>query len=99
MQKRFITSGPDKQVDKTPLASDRNSHLLFYSYITGWIMDGTNDWEQYFLKDFYSYIQAFSLRVHNKKIIFSYFSIKTYVVGTQKNRLNKKVLLSSQNIW
>ena len=29
---------------------------------------------------------------------FSYFSTKTYVVGTQKNRLNKTVLLSTQNI-
>ena len=30
--------------------------------------------------------------------IFSYFSTKTYVVGTQNNRLNKTVLLSTQNI-
>ena len=29
---------------------------------------------------------------------FSYFSAKTYVVGTQKNRLNETVLLSKQNI-
>ena len=28
----------------------------------------------------------------------SYFSNKTYVVGTQKNRLNETVLLSIQNI-
>ena len=28
---------------------------------------------------------------------FSYFSSKTYVVGTQKNRLNETVLLSTQN--
>ena len=28
----------------------------------------------------------------------SYFSTKTYVVGTKKNRLNEKILLSSQNI-
>ena len=28
----------------------------------------------------------------------SYFSTKTYVVGTQKNRLNETVLLSTQNI-
>ena len=32
------------------------------------------------------------------KIFFSYFSIKAYVVGTQKNRLNETVLLSTQNI-
>ena len=29
---------------------------------------------------------------------FSYFLTKTYVVGTQKNRLNETVLLSTQNI-
>ena len=28
----------------------------------------------------------------------SYFSTKTYVVGTQKNRLNETVLLGTQNI-
>ena len=32
------------------------------------------------------------------KISFSYFSTKTYVVGTQKNRLIETVLLSTQNI-
>ena len=31
-------------------------------------------------------------------IFFSYFSTKAYVVGTQKNRLNEMVLLSTQNI-
>ena len=31
------------------------------------------------------------------KIIFSDFSTKTYVVGTQKKRLNETVLLSTQN--
>ena len=31
------------------------------------------------------------------KAIF-YFSSKTYFVGTQKNRLNETVLLSTQNI-
>ena len=30
--------------------------------------------------------------------LFSYFSTKTYVVGTQKNRLNETILLSTQNI-
>ena len=33
-----------------------------------------------------------------QKNIFSYFSTKTYVVGTQKNLLNEMVLLSTQNI-
>ena len=33
-----------------------------------------------------------------QKNIFFYFSTKTYVVGTQKNRLNETVLLSTQNI-
>ena len=31
------------------------------------------------------------------KNYFSYFSMKTYVVGTQKNRLIETVLLSTQN--
>ena len=33
-----------------------------------------------------------------QKNIFSYFSTKTYLVGTQNNRLNKTVLLSTQNM-
>ena len=37
-----------------------------------------------------------SLRVRVKN---NYFSTKTYVVGTQKNRLNETVLLSSQNMF
>ena len=37
------------------------------------------------------------LRVLTKKL-FSYFSTKPYVVGTQKNRLNEAVLLSTHNI-
>ena len=32
------------------------------------------------------------------KLFFLYLSTKTYVVGTQKNRLNETVLLSTQNI-
>ena len=32
------------------------------------------------------------------KNVFSYFSTKTYDVGTQKNRLNEMVLLSTRNI-
>ena len=38
------------------------------------------------------------LRVCTKELIFL-FSIKTYVVGTQKNRLNETALLSTQNIY
>ena len=33
------------------------------------------------------------------KILFSYFSTKLYVMGTQQNRLNEMVLLSTQNIF
>ena len=33
-----------------------------------------------------------------QKYIFSYFSTKTYVVGSQKNHLNETVLLSTHNI-
>ena len=36
------------------------------------------------------------LRVRTGKIIY-YFSTKTYVLGTQKNRLIETVLLSTQN--
>ena len=36
------------------------------------------------------------IRVGNWNL-FSYFSTKTYVVGTQKNRLDETVLLSTQN--
>ena len=32
------------------------------------------------------------------EIYIFYFSSKTYVVGTQKNRLNKTIPLSTQNI-
>ena len=43
-------------------------------------------------------LQAFNFeRVTEKQ--FSYFSTKTYVVGTEKNRLNETVLLSTQNIY
>ena len=42
-------------------------------------------------------IQGLQIRVCNKKKN-SYFSTKTYVVDTQKNRLNETVLLSNQII-
>ena len=35
---------------------------------------------------------------NNIKIFFSYFRIKVFVVGTQKNPLNETVLLSTQNL-
>ena len=38
-----------------------------------------------------------TLRVCNRKITFL-FSTKTYVMGTQKNRLNETVCLSTQNM-
>ena len=37
-----------------------------------------------------------SLRVSKSKIIFLFIN-QTYVVGTQKNRLNETVILSTQN--
>ena len=43
--------------------------------------------------------QAVNIELINyKQIYFSYFSTKTYVVGTQKNRLNETFLLGTQNI-
>ena len=44
-----------------------------------------------------SNISGLKLRVCNEDLI-SYFSTKTYVVGTQKNCLNETILLSTQNI-
>ena len=41
--------------------------------------------------------QAFSKECVMKNI-FSYFSTNTYIAGTQNNRLNEMVLLSTQNI-
>ena len=37
-------------------------------------------------------------RYSNTRNYFAYFCTKTNVVGTQKNRLNETVLLSTQNI-
>ena len=45
--------------------------------------------------------ESYCAGVSNKHCLltfFIYFSPKTYVVGTQKNRLNEAVLLSTQNI-
>ena len=43
-------------------------------------------------------LSGLKLRERNENLSFSYFSTKTYDVGTQKNRLNETVLLSTQNI-
>ena len=40
-----------------------------------------------------AYVRPLVKSVYQKKIYFSYFKTKTYVVGTQKNRLNETVLL------
>ena len=47
----------------------------------------------YDVKFWISSMQGLKIKVCNKKI--SYFSAKTYVVGTQKNILNETVLLST----
>ena len=47
--------------------------------------------------DLFESVLGLQVRVCNGKL-FSYFSTKTYVVGTQKNRLSGTVLLSTQNI-
>ena len=41
------------------------------------------------------YTSGLQVRERSGKLFF-YFSTKTYVVGTQKNRLNEAVLLSTQ---
>ena len=38
------------------------------------------------------------IRECTKNYYYFYFSTKTYVMGTQKNRLNEMVLLSTQNM-
>ena len=43
-------------------------------------------------------IHKYNVKIIGSDSKFSYFSSKTYVVGTQKNRLNETVLLSTQNI-
>ena len=43
-------------------------------------------------------LQDFKVTSALQKFDFLKFSTKTYVVGTQKNRLNETVLLSTQNI-
>ena len=45
---------------------------------------------------FFMLTSCLQIRAHYWKLI-SYFSNKTYVVGTQKNRLNKTLLLSNPN--
>ena len=42
--------------------------------------------------------QGLQIRVRNLKAFLFYLSTKTFVVDTQKNRLNETVLLSIQNI-
>ena len=49
-----------------------------------------------FLADYLYTLSGLQTRVRNQKL-FSYFATKTYVVGTQKNRLNETFLLSIQN--
>ena len=44
------------------------------------------------------YLSGHQIRVV-LEIYYLYFLSKTYVVGTQKNRLNEMVLLSTQNIY
>ena len=53
--------------------------------------------EKVYSNSIYNNISGLKLRVRNKNLFF-YFSTKTYVVGTQKKRLNETVLLSTQNI-
>ena len=52
-------------------------------------------WRNYCCYEAYKF-QA--LRVRTKKLIFLFLN-QTYVVGTQKNRLNETILFSTQNIW
>ena len=52
--------------------------------------------QTWYTKFFKYHISGPQIRVRTGKL-FSYFSTQTYVVGTQKKRLNETVLLSTQN--
>ena len=45
-----------------------------------------------------TWIRPLVSSAYQKNVCFFYFSTKTYVVDTQKNRLNETVLLSTQNM-
>ena len=57
----------------------------------------TNDFERFLVFTLYKggQLAPGKTLMHN---FFCYFSTETYVVGTQKNRLNGTVLFSTQNI-
>ena len=50
-----------------------------------------------------THLDNYDIRPPDKSVYrifyFSYFSTKTYVVGTQKNHLDEMVLLSTQNVF
>ena len=75
------------------------------------ILSGENAADQFHIQHFHLHLLAvkvfgsifcFSIKSNNEKqnmdAYFLYFATKLYVVGTQKNCLNKTVLLSTQNI-
>ena len=62
-------------------------------------LDKTNKWEDFNSDEEKRGTHTF-FRAPDKSVLenyFLYFSSKTYVVGSQKNRLNEMVLLGTQN--
>ena len=58
-----------------------------------------NSTRNYFINDIHAYALSNPLvKSAYQKKKFSYFSTKTYALGTLKNHLNETVLLSTQNI-
>ena len=51
--------------------------------------------KQLIAKMHHTIIIQYGLQAPQLKIIYKYFATQTYVVGTQKNRLNETVLLST----
>ena len=80
---------------------DLGQHIRFWNFITSACnQDSGEPAHPYSItRAFTAHTQdtGLKLRMHTK-IYFSYFSTKTLVVGTQMNRLNEMVLLSTQNI-
>ena len=68
-------------------------HLNCWRILQSKKVKNTLSYEKCILK--WYLLSGLQIRVRNEK--FSYILSKTYIVGTQKNRLNEMVLLSTQN--
>ena len=65
--------------------------------VLDWLVLPTVLYAFLFLLDIQSQTIEQPMALRNCENYFYFFSTKTYVVGTQKNRLDETVLLSNQN--